>query len=170
MNFRTPGQSLSEQIRHSESLSRTFDPVVTTLPGKQRIQFQYNPLVTRPLPVLSHWPINNIAVTDVPLYGCIRFIPLGDYRMTRRPIKKRSCRGLRHSAVSNGYKEEEKMPNKSPLPTGISLTNSNQPRSCRAGGRAQRSARKKYNHWRWSKVRPRPLVVRLSQNLTCFRP
>ena len=107
MNFRTPGQSLSEQIRHSESLSRTFDPVVTTLPGKQRIQFQYNPLVTRPLPVLSHWPINNIAVTDVPLYGCIRFIPLGDYRMTRRPIKKRSCRGLRHSAVSNGYKEEE---------------------------------------------------------------
>ena len=30
--------------------------------------------------------------------------------------------------------------NKSPLPTGMSLTNSNQPRSCRAGGRAPRSA------------------------------
>ena len=53
MNFRTPGQSLSEQIRYSESISRPFDPVNTMLPGKQRIQSQYNPLVARPLPVGS---------------------------------------------------------------------------------------------------------------------
>ena len=146
MNFRTPGQSLSEQIRYSESISRPFDPVNTMLPGKQRIQSQYNPLVRDHYRSEANWPMKNIAVTDVPLQGCIRFIPLGDCRLTRSPINKQSCRGLRNSAVANGYKEEEKMPNKSPLPTGISLTNSNQPRSCRAGGRAQRSATKKYNH------------------------
>ena len=44
------------------------------------------------------------------------------------------------------------MPNKSPLPTGISTTNSNQQRASRAGGRAPRWAAQGRNRMRSSKI------------------
>ena len=86
-----------------------------------------------------HKHIKNIAVADVPRQGSTRDLPLSDCTLSMSPIDKQFLLGLPHSAVSNGYKEEEWMPNKTPHPTGISSTNSNQQRPCRAGGWAQRS-------------------------------